>query len=97
MLPVVGVALFAATAFTFKDSLAVAFDAFTVHIEQLGPWAWPAYTLAYFVLECALVPAIPLTMSAGVVLGVGPGVPASNRFDGDASACAEMAKRPLET
>uniref|UniRef100_A0A7S3BQQ6 VTT domain-containing protein n=1 Tax=Prasinoderma singulare TaxID=676789 RepID=A0A7S3BQQ6_9VIRI len=76
LLPVVGVALFAATAFTFKDSLAVAFDAFTVHIEQLGPWAWPAYTLAYFVLECALVPAIPLTMSAGVVLGVGPGVTA---------------------
>ena len=46
---------------------------FSAVVDDLGPAGYLAYGLVYAGLEVLAVPAIPLTMTAGVVFGVGPG------------------------
>lgn len=74
--PVVGVGLLAGVGWVARDSLVVGFNAFLDYVVALGPWGWPAYTAAYALLEVFLIPAIPLSMTAGYVFGVLPGTAA---------------------
>jgi uncharacterized membrane protein YdjX (TVP38/TMEM64 family) len=46
---------------------------FTAVVDDLGPAGYFAYGLVYCGLEVLSVPAIPLTMTAGVVFGLVPG------------------------
>ena len=43
-------------------------------VDDWGSWGYVAYTFVYTALELIIIPAIPLTMAAGVLFGVGPGL-----------------------
>jgi uncharacterized membrane protein YdjX (TVP38/TMEM64 family) len=45
-----------------------------MQVDDLGPAGPVAYTFVYTVLELVIIPAIPLTMAAGALFGVAPGV-----------------------
>ena len=48
--------------------------ALAVQVDDLGSWGYVAYTFVYTALELVIIPAIPLTMAAGALFGVAPGV-----------------------
>ncbi len=49
-------------------------DLFTALVDDWGFGGYLAYGFVYTVLEVLAVPAIPLTMTAGAIFGVGPGL-----------------------
>lgn len=48
-------------------------DYFITVVDKWGPLGYLAYGVVYLLLEIVAVPAIPLTMTAGVIFGVIPG------------------------
>ena len=48
-------------------------DYFITVVDKWGPLGYLAYGAVYLLLEIVAVPAIPLTMTAGVIFGVVPG------------------------
>jgi uncharacterized membrane protein YdjX (TVP38/TMEM64 family) len=56
-----------------KDQIKVFLDTFIALVDDWGPLGYLAYIVVYAVLELLAVPAIPLTMTAGVIFGVLPG------------------------
>lgn len=57
----------------FKDSIKDFLTFFIDTIETYGPLGYLAYAVVYAGLEVLAVPAIPLTMTAGVIFGPIPG------------------------
>lgn len=56
-----------------KDQIAAFLDLFIHLVDKWGPLGYIAYMIVYAGLELLAVPAIPLTMTAGAIFGVGPG------------------------
>ena len=48
-------------------------DYFITVVDKWGPLGYLAYGVVYLLLEIVAVPAIPLTMTAGIIFGVIPG------------------------
>lgn len=70
---VVGLAALAAVAVAARGPLTDFVQYFTAVVDDLGPAGYLAFGAVYCGLEILAVPAIPLTMTAGVVFGVVPG------------------------
>ena len=56
-----------------KDQIKLFLDTFIALVDDWGPLGYLAYIVVYAILELLAVPAIPLTMTAGVIFGVLPG------------------------
>ena len=56
-------------AFAYKDEIYSNLMVFSALLEEWGNFGYVAYAAAYIVLEVLAVPAIPLTMTAGVLFG----------------------------
>ncbi|CAI5994718.1 unnamed protein product [Closterium sp. NIES-64] len=63
------VASLALLGYYFKDDISSAIDYFTTYIEGAGSGGYVTFVLGYSLLEVLAVPAIPLTLSAGVLFG----------------------------
>lgn len=70
---VLGLAALATVGVAARGPLTEFVQYFTAVVDDLGPAGYVAYGLVYAGLEVLAVPAIPLTMTAGVVFGVVPG------------------------
>lgn len=66
---VLGIALLVGLGVAFKDDIYSSLAIFSALLEEWGPFGYVAYAAAYIVLEVLAVPAIPLTMTAGVLFG----------------------------
>lgn len=64
-----GLVLVGAAATIFKDDIRSGLDYFTTIVDDWGALGYAAYMLLYTLLEVLAVPAIPLTMTAGVLFG----------------------------
>lgn len=69
VLLVVTLATMAGLGFVFKDQINAALIQFQGILETLGPLGYVYFILAYAGLEVFAIPAIPLTMSAGLLFG----------------------------
>ncbi|CAI5487857.1 unnamed protein product [Closterium sp. Naga37s-1] len=63
------VASLALLGYYFRDDISSAIDYFTTYIEGAGSGGYVTFVLGYSLLEVLAVPAIPLTLSAGVLFG----------------------------
>lgn len=68
-----GLAILIAGGYLLKDQIKAFLDLFIQLVDDWGPLGYVAYILVYASLELFAVPAIPLTMTAGVIFGVGAG------------------------
>ena len=68
-LPVLGVVALIAVGFSFKSEIAGALNWFVEYIDSLGQYGYLVFMGMYIVLEVFSVPAVPLSMSAGVLFG----------------------------
>ncbi|KAK9902727.1 hypothetical protein WJX75_004090 [Coccomyxa subellipsoidea] len=71
---VLGLGLLVGGGFVFKHQLKDFIDYFVEVVDTWGALRYPAYGLVYAALEVLALPAVPLTMTAGLLFGVGPGV-----------------------
>lgn len=71
---IASVAMLVALGGFFKKDIKLFLDAFTKIVEQMGPLGYAAYAGLYTLLELIAVPALPLTMAAGYLFGLLPGV-----------------------
>ena len=60
--------------YIYKDQIKVLLGVFIEAVEGWGPLGYLAYGAVYTLLELAIIPAIPLTMTAGVLFGALPGL-----------------------
>lgn len=70
---VAGVVILIAGGYFFKDHIKSFLDFFIAAVDDWGVWGYVAYALVYTGLEVLAVPAIPLTMTAGIIFGPVPG------------------------
>ena len=68
-----GIALLVLLGALMKDQIKAFLDTFIVLVDEWGPLGYIAYIVVYALLELLAVPAIPLTMTAGVIFGILPG------------------------
>ncbi|KAL4515816.1 hypothetical protein Ndes2526A_g00520 [Nannochloris sp. 'desiccata'] len=68
-----GLAILIAGGYLLKDQIKSFLDLFIQLVDDWGPLGYVAYIGVYALLELFAVPAIPLTMTAGVIFGVGAG------------------------
>lgn len=68
-----GLALLIGGGVLLKDQITAFLDLFISLVDDWGPAGYVAYILVYAGLELLAVPAIPLTMTAGAIFGVGAG------------------------
>ena len=68
-LPLVGFAALISLGVYYKDDITDFLNWFTGYVESMGAAGPPAYMLLYLGLEILAVPAIPLTMAAGLIFG----------------------------
>ena len=68
-----GLAVLLGVGYAFKGKLRHFLDYFIERVDEWGPWGYVAYGLLYTLLEVLALPAIPLTMTAGVLFGIVPG------------------------
>jgi len=76
LLPLMGFGILAALAYvglSNKEALKGFLEHFTDIVDDWGVMGYVAYILMYAGLEVLALPAIPLTMTAGALFGVGPG------------------------
>jgi uncharacterized membrane protein YdjX (TVP38/TMEM64 family) len=66
---ILGVAFLIGLGYVFKDDIYGGLAVFSALLEDWGSWGYVAYAGVYVVLEVLAVPAIPLTMTAGVLFG----------------------------
>lgn len=59
----------AAGGYVYKDQINDVIDYFSAYIEDAGPLGYAAFLFGYAGLEVLAIPAIPLTMSAGLLFG----------------------------
>ena len=69
-----GLALMAGGGYLFKDQIKALLGVFIEAVDGWGPLGYLAYGAVYTLLELAIIPAIPLTMTAGVLFGALPGL-----------------------
>ncbi|KAK9813128.1 hypothetical protein WJX72_009521 [[Myrmecia] bisecta] len=70
---VAGLAVLLGAGYAFKGQIRGFVDYFIVVVDNFGPLGLLAYGVVYTLLEVLALPAIPLTMTAGVIFGVVPG------------------------
>lgn len=68
-----GLALILGLGYLFKGQIRHFLDYFIERVDEWGPWGYVAYGGLYTLLEVLALPAIPLTMTAGVLFGIVPG------------------------
>lgn len=68
-----GLAVLLGGGYVFKDAIKQFLDFFIQAVDDWGVWGYVAYAAVYAGLEVLAVPAIPLTMTAGVIFGPLPG------------------------
>lgn len=68
-----GLVALGVTGVLLKDQIKLFLDTFIALVDDWGPLGYVAYIVVYALLELLAVPAIPLTMTAGVIFGVLPG------------------------
>ena len=68
-----GLALVLGLGYLFKGKIRLFLDYFIERVDEWGPWGYVAYGGLYTLLEVLALPAIPLTMTAGVLFGIVPG------------------------
>lgn len=68
-----GIALLFGIGYGLRDQIKVFLDLFISLVDEWGPIGYLAYAVVYTGLEVLAVPAIPLTMTAGIVFGPIPG------------------------
>lgn len=68
-----GLVVLGVAGFLLKDQIKIFLDTFIALVDDWGPLGYLAYIVVYAILELLAVPAIPLTMTAGVIFGVLPG------------------------
>lgn len=69
-----GLVLLLGGGYAYKDQLRTFIDYFIKVAEEWGPLGYLAYGGVYTGLEVLAVPAVPLTMTAGIIFGTVPGV-----------------------
>ena len=67
--PLAGVALLLGFGFVFREPLQRVLVAFTESIDSMGAEGYVIYMLLYVLLEVLAIPAIPLTMTGGLLFG----------------------------
>jgi len=60
--------------YLYKDQIKVLLGVFIEAVDDWGPLGYFAFGGVYTLLELAIIPAIPLTMTAGVLFGALPGL-----------------------
>ena len=83
-----GLALVLGLGYLFKGKIRHFLDYFIERVDEWGPWGYVAYGVLYTLLEIVALPAIPLTMTAGVLFGI---VPGTILVSGAATAAATIA------
>lgn len=68
-----GLAVLLGVSYLFKGKIRHFLDYFIQKVDEWGPWGYVAYALLYTLLEVLALPAIPLTMTSGVLFGIVPG------------------------
>ena len=68
-----GLAVILGLGYLFKGKIRHFLDYFILKVDEWGPWGYVAYGLLYTALEIVALPAIPLTMTSGVLFGIVPG------------------------
>lgn len=68
-----GIGLLIGGGYVFREPIKLFLDFFINAVDEWGPWGYLAYAAVYTGLEVLAVPAIPLTMTAGVIFGPIPG------------------------
>ncbi|WIA36734.1 hypothetical protein OEZ86_008005 [Tetradesmus obliquus] len=68
-----GIAVLLGGGYVFRDAIKHFLDFFIQAVDDWGVWGYVAYAAVYTGLEVLAVPAIPLTMTAGVIFGPVPG------------------------
>ena len=68
-----GLAVVLGLGYLFKGKIRHFLDYFIERVDEWGPWGYVAYGALYTALEIVALPAIPLTMTAGVLFGIVPG------------------------
>eukprot|EP00878_Enallax_costatus_P016727 GHUV01017551.1.p1 GENE.GHUV01017551.1~~GHUV01017551.1.p1 ORF type:complete len:225 (+),score=39.71 GHUV01017551.1:354-1028(+) len=68
-----GIAILLGGGYIFKDAIKQFLEFFIQAVDDWGVWGYVAYAVVYAGLEVLAVPAIPLTMTAGVIFGPLPG------------------------
>eukprot|EP01025_Chloroclados_australasicus_P062639 TRINITY_DN8227_c0_g4_i1.p1 TRINITY_DN8227_c0_g4~~TRINITY_DN8227_c0_g4_i1.p1 ORF type:complete len:350 (+),score=51.02 TRINITY_DN8227_c0_g4_i1:104-1153(+) len=68
-----GIALLIGGGYLLQDQIKQFLDFFIHAVEKWGVWGSIAYGVVYAGLEVLAVPAIPLTMTSGVIFGIVPG------------------------
>lgn len=68
-----GLAVILGLGYLFKGKIRHFLDYFIERVDEWGPWGYVAYGALYTALEIVALPAIPLTMTAGVLFGIVPG------------------------
>jgi len=74
LLAVGGIVAVAGAGYVNRDGIKDLLQWFISVVDDFGPGAPFVYTVVYTALELVIIPAIPLTMAAGVLFGVGPGL-----------------------
>ncbi|KAL6772432.1 hypothetical protein ACKKBG_A30230 [Auxenochlorella protothecoides x Auxenochlorella symbiontica] len=95
ILAAVGLVSVAGAGFYFKDQIWVSLEWFTGVIDAMGPEGYLVYVAAYALLELVAVPAIPLTVAAGALFGLWPGVATVSLAASIASTTAFLIARYL--
>lgn len=67
--PIAGIVLLLGGGLLFREPLQRFLVAFTTRIDSMGPEGYAVYMLLYIVLEVFAIPAIPLTMTGGLLFG----------------------------
>lgn len=68
-----GLAVVLGVGYLFKGKIRRFLDYFIERVDEWGPWGYVAYGALYTLLEVLALPAIPLTMTSGVLFGIVPG------------------------
>ena len=61
-----GIVLLLGSGYLLREQIQGFLEFFVVAVEEWGTWGYVAYAAAYTILEVLAIPAIPLTMTAGV-------------------------------
>ena len=72
-LPIIGFAALIGLGVAYKDDITEFLNWFTGYVDSMGAAGPPTFMLLYLGLEILAVPAIPLTMAAGLIFGPAQG------------------------